>query len=125
METEIQLPETLEIFGRHFRVESMPPVNVTDGVIGMAAYSEGAIYIDPHIDLSLALSTLLHEAIHIAQIDLHGKPNEEEARWMSLFVHSLLVHNPGILNGYVRMIPEVDRTKPDTKNTEKKQQKKK
>jgi hypothetical protein len=103
METEYRLPECLEIFGRRFRIEPMPAVNVNDGVIGMAAYSEGAIYIDEEIDLALALSTLWHEAIHIAQIDFHGKPDEKEARWVSLFAHALLMHNPAILEAYAEM----------------------
>ncbi len=103
METDYQLPESLEIFGRRFSIESMPATNVSEGIIGMAAYSEGAIYIDGEIDLSLALSTLWHEAIHIAQIDLHGKPDEKEARWVSLFAHALLAHNPEILQAYAAM----------------------
>ncbi|MFH1117019.1 MAG: hypothetical protein V1792_24140 [Pseudomonadota bacterium] len=100
METEHRLPEFLEIFGRRFRIEPMPTVNVNDGVIGMAAYSEGVIYIDGEIEPALALSTLWHEAVHIAQIDLHGKTDEKEARWVSVFAHALLMHNPWILEAY-------------------------
>ena len=111
METEHRLPEFLEIFGRRYGIQPMPAVNVTDGVIGMAAYSEGAIYIDCEIDLALALSTLWHEAIHIAQIDLHGKPDEKEARWVSLFAHSLLMHNPEILEAYAEMLGMTKSTK--------------
>lgn len=103
METEYRFPEFLEIFGRRFSIEPIPAIGAGDGVIGMAAYSEGAIYIDGEIDLSLALSTLWHEAIHIAQIDLHGKPDEKEARWVSLFAHSLLMHNPAILEAYAEL----------------------
>ncbi len=75
----------------------------------MAAYSEGVIYIDGEIDPALALSTLWHEAVHIVQIDLHGKPDEKEARWVSLFAHALLMHNPEIIEAYGEM-PGIIRT---------------
>lgn len=103
METEYRLPEFPEIFGRRFSIDPIPAIGAHDGVIGMAAYSEGAGYIDGEIDLSLALSALWHEAIHVAQIDLHGKPDEKEARWVSLCAHSLLMHNPAILEAYRSM----------------------
>jgi hypothetical protein len=99
-----ELPDSVNIFGRCFTVRDLPPTAAAEGVIGMAAYHEGNIYIDQTVDLSLALTTLWHEAIHIAQNDLHGQIDEQEARWMSLFVHNLLVNNPEILQSYLKLL---------------------
>ena len=117
MTMESRLPEYLELFGRRYRIQPMPAVHVTEGVIGMAAYSEGTIYIDADVDLPLALSTVWHEAVHIAQIDLHGQPCEEAARWISLLAHSLLVHNPEIVQAYLDILPDRTSTKPSRKSS--------
>jgi hypothetical protein len=94
------LPDIITIFGRAFTLKDMPSVSAAEGVIGMAAYHEGAIYLDRTADAALALTTLWHEAIHVVQNDLHGEVDEQQARWMSLFVHNLLVDNPEIVECY-------------------------
>jgi hypothetical protein len=40
------LPDIITIFGRAFTLKDMPSVSAAEGVIGMAAYHEGAIYLD-------------------------------------------------------------------------------
>lgn len=94
------LPDTLTIFGRTFTIKDLPALSAAEGVIGLAAYHEAAIYLDRTADPALRLTTLWHEAIHIVQNDLHGQVDEEQARWISLFVHNLLVHNPAIIECY-------------------------
>jgi hypothetical protein len=98
------LPDTLTIFGRTFTIKDLPALSAAEGVIGLAAYHEAAIYLDRTADPALTLTTLWHEAIHIVQNDLRGRVDEDQARWISLFVHNLLVHNPAVIECYSRML---------------------
>ncbi|HMK34568.1 MAG TPA: hypothetical protein VK463_05850 [Desulfomonilaceae bacterium] len=98
----MEIPEKIAIFGRMYNIRDLSPMHVSEGVIGMAAYTEGTIYMDRSVDTALFLSTLWHEAVHIAQQDLLGTIDEAQARWIALFVHNLLVQNPSVLECYRR-----------------------
>ena len=100
------VPDSITIFGREYTIKDLPALSVAEGVIGLAAYHDAVIYIDLSADPALALTTLWHEAVHVAQNDLHGQVDEREARWISLFVHNLLVHNPEILEKYLELVEQ-------------------
>jgi len=97
----MQIPGELTIFGRTYDVRDVDPIHAREGILGMAAYRDGAIYLDRNMDPSLTLSTLWHEAFHIAQQEMLGTADEAQARWVSLFVHTFLLQNPGILECYL------------------------
>jgi hypothetical protein len=96
----MQIPGELTIFGRTYDVRDVDSVHACEGILGMAAYRDGVIYLDQSMDPSLTLSTLWHEALHIAQQEILGTADEAQARWVSLFVHTFLLQNPGILECY-------------------------
>jgi hypothetical protein len=76
------------------------PAHNPEGVLGLASYREGVIYLDSAMDMSLTLNTLWHEAVHVAQQEILGITDEAQARWIALFVHTFLVNNPDILTCY-------------------------
>ena len=85
----MQIPNELVIFGRAYDVRDVCPIQCSEGVLGLAAYREGVIYLDENMDMALSLITLWHEAVHIAQQEILGTIDESQARWIALFVHSL------------------------------------
>jgi len=97
----MQLPKEIMIFGRTYDIQDLCPIHISEGLLGLAAYRDGVIYLDQSVDMALTLSTLWHEAIHLAQQDIFGNIDEAQARWMSLFIHNFLVHNPEILEYYM------------------------
>jgi hypothetical protein len=97
----MQIPAELTIFGRTYDVRDVDAIHACEGILGMAAYRDGVIYLDRNMDPSLTLSTLWHEALHIAQQEIFGTADEAQARWASLFIHTFLLHNPGILECYL------------------------
>ncbi|MBI5248416.1 MAG: hypothetical protein HY912_02880 [Desulfomonile tiedjei] len=97
----MKIPDELVIFGRTYRVLEVSPIHVSEGVLGLASYREGAIYLDPSLDAALGLNTIWHEALYIAQQDVLGTSDEAQARWLALFVHNFLIHNPAILGCYL------------------------
>lgn len=101
----MKIPNELVIFGRTYRILDVSPIHVSEGVLGLACYREGAIYLDKDVDPDLGLNTIWHEALHIAQQDVLGTSDEAQARWLSLFVHNFLIHNPQILECYLSCIP--------------------
>lgn len=101
----MKMPVELVVFGRAYQICNVSPMHVSDGVLGMAAYRDATIYIDTSLDPALFLSTLWHEAVHVAQQEILGMTDEDQARWISLFVHNLLIHNPSILECY-RQCPD-------------------
>lgn len=96
----MNVPETMVIFGRRYAVDSVSPYQSSEGILGLAAYRDGVIYLDRGLDPALLLSTLWHEAAHVAQQELLGVVDEAQARWIALFVHNVLVHNPWIAEWY-------------------------
>lgn len=96
----MQLPEEVVIFGRTYAIRDVTPIHCAEGIVGAASYRDGAIYLDQSVDTALGLTTLWHEAVHIAQQEISGEVDEAQARWMSLFVHTFLAQNPGILELY-------------------------
>ncbi len=88
------------IFGRTYDVSDVSPFQCSEGILGQAAYRDGIIYIDENVDMALSLNTLWHEAVHIAQQEILGTVDEAQARWVALFIHDFLVHNPKILECY-------------------------
>ena len=88
------------VFGRAYDVKDTSAYQASEGILGMAAYRDGVIYLDESLDLALTLNTLWHEATHIAQQEILGIIDEAEARWVALFVHEFLIHNPHILDLY-------------------------
>lgn len=88
------------IFGRTYDVKDTSPHQFSEGILGMAAYRDGIIYLDETLDLALTLNTLWHEATHIAQQEILGIIDESQARWISLFIHDFLVHNPEVIELY-------------------------
>jgi len=98
----MELPKEIMIFGRTYDIQDLCPIHVSEGLLGLAAYRDGVIYLDGSMDMALSLSTLWHEAIHVAQQDIFGNIDESQARWMSLFVHDFLVHNPEVLEFYMQ-----------------------
>lgn len=95
------IPDELIVFGRVYEILDLSPIHVSEGVMGLAAYREGAIHLDKSLDLPLRLSTLWHEAALIAQQEILGTVDEAQARWIALFVHNLLVGNPSLLEAYL------------------------
>jgi hypothetical protein len=98
----MHIPEELTIFGRTYDIRDIDPIHTCEGVLGMAAYRDGVIYLDRSMDPSLSLSTVWHEAFHIAQQEVLGTVDEAQARWVSLFIHTFLLQNPGLLECYLR-----------------------
>ena len=97
----MQIPAKLTIFGRHYDIRDVDPIHACEGILGMAAYRDGVIYLDRNMDPSLLLNTIWHEALHIAQQEILGTADEAQARWVSLFIHTFLLQNPGILECYL------------------------
>jgi hypothetical protein len=97
----MQTPDELIIFGRVYDILDLGPLHVSEGVMGLAAYRDGAIHLDKGLDLPLRLSTLWHEAVHIAQQEILGITDEAQARWVALFIHNLLLSNPSLLECYL------------------------
>jgi hypothetical protein len=95
------VPREVVIFGRTYHVGDVSPLHSSEGILGLAAYREGVIYLDPALDMALSLNTLWHEAVHIAQQDVLGTIDEAQARWISLFVHNFLVQNPAVIQCYL------------------------
>ena len=95
------IPREIVIFGRTYQLSDVSPIHTSEGVLGLAAYREGVIYLDAGLDVALSLNTLWHEAVHIAQQDVLGIVDEAQARWVSLFVHNFLVQNPAIVRCYL------------------------
>jgi hypothetical protein len=100
----MQIPDELMIFGRSYKVLEVSPIHVSEGVLGLASYREGAIYLDLSLDPALSLNTMWHEALHIAQQDMLGTTDEDQARWLALFVHNFLIHNPAMLECYTSLL---------------------
>jgi hypothetical protein len=96
----MHIPNELLIFGRTYDVRDVGPIQYSEGVLGLAAYRDGLIYLDENLDMALSLITLWHEAVHIAQQEILGTIDESQARWISLFVHTFLMQNPQILECY-------------------------
>jgi hypothetical protein len=96
----MQLPEEVVIFGRTYAIRDVTPIHCAEGIVGAASYRDGAIYLDQSVDTALSLTTLWHEAVHIAQQEILGEADEAQARWISLFVHTFLVQNPDIVEQY-------------------------
>jgi hypothetical protein len=96
----MQIPSELTVFGRTYDVRSVSPIHSLEGVLGLASYREGVIYLDPGMDIALTLNTIWHEAAHVAQQEILGTTDEDQARWIALFVHTFLVNNPAILDCY-------------------------
>lgn len=109
------VPDSITIFGREYTIKDLPALSVAEGVIGLAAYHAAVIYIDFSTDPALALTTLWHEAVHVAQNDLHGQVDEREARWISLFVHNMLINNPEILERYLELAKQSETRQPARK----------
>ena len=103
----MHVPPEIIIFGRAYAVSDVSPVQCSEGVLGQAAYRDGVIYLDHSLDTSLMLSTLWHEAIHIAQQEILGTIDEAQARWVALFVHNFLMDNPLIMESYLRELNRV------------------
>jgi len=97
----MHLPSEIVIFGRAYDLRDLDQVHRSEGILGLAAFRDAAIYLDDGMDPHLSLSTLWHEAVHIAQQELLGAPDEEQARWISLFVHNFLMQNPAIVECYL------------------------
>ena len=97
----MQIPAELTIFGRRYDVRDVDPIHACEGILGMAAYRDGVIYLDRNMDPSLLLNTIWHEALHIAQQEILGTADEAQARWVSLFIHTFLLQNPSILECYL------------------------
>lgn len=97
----MQIPEKLTIFSRTYDVHDVDPIHAYDGLLGLAAYRDGVIYLDRNMDPPLALNTLWHEAFHIAEQEILGTVDEAQARWVSLFIHTFLLENPAILQSYL------------------------
>jgi hypothetical protein len=96
----MQIPDELVIFGRTYDVRNVSPIHNLEGVLGLASYREGAIYLDEEMDMALTLNTIWHEAAHVAQQEILGGTDEAQARWIAVFVHTFLVNNPAILDCY-------------------------
>ena len=96
------LPDEVVIFGRTYEIRDITNIHSMEGVLGLAAYRDGVIYVDENTDLSLSLNTLWHEATHIAQQEILGSTDEAQARWIALFAHNFLVNNPEILECYAQ-----------------------
>ncbi len=97
----MELPDELFIFGRTYGIRNVSPVHVSEGVLGLASYRDGLIYLDKDMDTWLGLSTLWHEAVHVAQQELMGATDEAQARWMALFIHNFLIENPRLIRCYL------------------------
>jgi len=96
----MELPTEVHILGRTYQIKDTAPIHDYEGVLGMAAYREGVIYLDRDMDTTLSLNTLWHEAAHMAQQELLGMTDEAQARWIALFVHNFLIQNPAVLECY-------------------------
>jgi len=96
----MQIPTEIVIFGRTYHVTDVSPFQSSEGILGQAAYRDGVIYIDENLDKALSLSTLWHEAVHIAQQEVLGIVDEVQARWIALFVHNFLLDNPNVVECY-------------------------
>lgn len=96
----MQIPSELVVFGRTYNVRNVSPVHNLEGVLGLASYREGVIYLDEEMDMALTLNTIWHEAAHVAQQEILGATDEAQARWIAVFVHTFLVNNPAILDCY-------------------------
>ena len=94
------LINSVVLFGRAYDVKDTSQHQTSEGILGMACYRDGVIYLDDSLDLPLTLNTLWHEATHIAQQEILGIIDESQARWVSLFIHDFLVHNPQIIEIY-------------------------
>lgn len=97
----MQIPEELTILGRTYAILPTTPINSREGTFGFADYVGGVIYLDFSVEPSLLLNILWHEAFHIVQQDIQGEMSEEEARLVGVFVNSVLMENPAILECYV------------------------
>ncbi|MFC1834693.1 hypothetical protein ACFL2Q_08160 [Thermodesulfobacteriota bacterium] len=98
----MQIPDKLTIFGRDYFISDVSHFQSAEGILGQAAFKDGVIYLDENLDMALSLSTLWHEAVHIAQQEILGTTDEAQARWVSLFVHNFLLNNPDVLLCYLR-----------------------
>ena len=96
----MQIPDELVVFGRAYEVRNTSPVHDLEGVLGSASYRNGTIYLDPSLDMALALNTVWHEVANIAQQEILGAADGAQARWIALFVHNFLLSNPEILDCY-------------------------
>jgi hypothetical protein len=98
----MEVPSEIIVFGRAYTVSDVSSVQCSEGVLGQAAYRDGVIYLDHGLDPSLTLSTLWHEAVHIAQQEILGTIDEAQARWIALFAHNFLMDNPQIMESYLQ-----------------------
>jgi hypothetical protein len=96
----MQIPDELVVFGRSYDVRNTAPVHDLEGVLGLASYRLGAFYLDPSLDMALALRIVWHEVALIAQQEILGTIDPSQARWIALFVHNFLISNPEILDCY-------------------------
>jgi len=108
----MQLPEEVVIFGRTYALLDVTPIHSSEGVVGAAAYRDGAIYLDQSVDAALILTTLWHEAVHIAQQEILGTVDEPQARWISLFIHTFLIQNPEVVERYAEGLTGFDHDDP-------------
>jgi hypothetical protein len=97
----MKLPEEVFIFGRTYGIRNVSPCHLSEGVLGLASYRDGLVYLDQGTDLWLGLSTLWHEAVHVAQQEILGTTDEAQARWMALFIHNFLMENPQLVRCYL------------------------
>jgi len=97
-------PSEIVIFGRAYDIRDLDQVHRSEGILGLAVFRDAAIYLDDGLDPHLSLSILWHEAVHIAQQELLGATDEDQARWISLFVHNFLMQNPEIVECYLDLL---------------------
>jgi hypothetical protein len=104
----MKLPEEITILGRTYLVLPTTPINSREGTFGFADYVGGVIYLDFSVEPSLLLNILWHEMYHIIQQDIQGEMSEEEARLVGVFVNSVLMENPSILECYADFLIEAE-----------------
>ena len=75
----MQIPVELIVFGRAYEVRNTSPVHDLEGILGSASYRNGTIYLDPSLDMALALNTVWNEVANIAQQEILGAADGAQA----------------------------------------------
>jgi hypothetical protein len=96
----MKLPDEIILFGRAYAILPISPLHAREGTLGLADYLGGVIYLDTSLEPALVMNMLWHELYHIAQQDIQGEINEEEARLVGVFINDVIAHNPEILKCY-------------------------
>ena len=94
-----ELPEANRLFGRTYRTEDLPEVG-RQAWNGLLDHPQGIIYLDGKLDAELLVQTILHECVHVYQIETVNPIDEAECNRLAHFIYQMLYDNSWLAKAF-------------------------